>query len=275
MAIDQENFCRFRDELHRRAAIVLGDQKQYLVEARLGPIAKKVGMEGVNELIASLRYSPYSLMWHEIVDAMTTNETSFFRDSTPFYLLQDAIFPRLLERRNLLKTIRVWSAGCSSGQEPYSIAMLWKEKFSHLTDWNLKIYASDLSSTVLNIASKGEYSRHEVERGLTEKQQHDHFDRIGDRWIVKPSLKSMIEFEQQNLIDRFPSTVHFDIVLIRNVMVYFDLSTKQNILRRVREVMAEDGCLLLGGAETTIMVDDAFQQHTHGNCSFYRLKKDD
>lgn len=272
MPIAPENYQHIRQVLYKRAAIVLNDDKQYLVESRLFPVAKQAGLHDVDALVGRLRIAPESPLLQSIIDAMTTNETSFFRDATPFHVLRDRVLPELIERRSALRTIRIWSAGCASGQEPYSIAMMWREEFAHLPDWQLRILATDISSEMLERARDGRFSHVEVQRGLAEQQRATFFRRVADQWQIEPTLRSMIDFQPLNMIDAWPTTVNADVIFLRNVLVYFDMATKQDILRRLRAALTPDGYLFLGSAETTVMIDDAFERVVTAEGSYYRVK---
>lgn len=271
MAIAQQNYEHVRQVLYNRAAIVLNGDKLYLVESRLLPIAKRAGVANVDALVERIRLMPTSPWVQEIIDAMTTNETSFNRDVIPFQILRNQVLPELIERRKVPKTLRLWSAGCSSGQEPYSLAMLWQESFTHYSDWQFRVFATDISNQMLERAKSGIFSDVEVKRGLSPHSLNRFFRPVNGQWQIDPNLKNLIEFRFLNLIDAWPATLKMDIVFLRNVLVYFDLETKQSIFKRLRNVLAPDGYLFLGGAETTLMIDDAFERVSAEGGSFYRL----
>jgi len=272
MAIRADNFDYIRRVLQQRSAIALTENKRYLVESRLSLVARKSGLGSVDELVDRLRATSEGPLWHEVVDAMTTNETSFFRDQTPFHILRETVFTQLLERRGRERTLRVWSAACASGQEAYSLAMLWHEFCAESPGWELKLLATDISNEMLDRARAGRFTPVEVNRGLTEEQRVKYFRNEGDDWRIDDALRSMVEFRQLNLINTLPTLPQMDVILLRNVLVYFDLPTKQDILSKLRRVLRPDGYLFLGGAETTLMIDDSFERARANGGSFYRLK---
>ncbi len=272
MAIAPKNFEFICELVAKHSAIVLGSDKQYLVVSRLYPIAKQSGFANIDALVDALRLMPSGSIVTSVVDAMTTNETSFFRDGMPFQILRDSVLPELIKKRKLSKTIRIWSGACSSGQEPYSLAILWREKFPDYRDWQFKILATDISKTMLDRAREGRFSALEIDRGLSKEQKLSHFSVTGDTWTARPELRASIEFKQLNLIQPYPVTLRADVVFLRNVLVYFGIESKRDILNRIRQVLAPDGYLFLGGAETTVMLDDAFTRVPHGNGSCYRIK---
>ncbi len=272
MALTRDNYEHIKQVLYQRAAIVLNGDKHYLVESRLLPIARRAGLNTVNELIDRVRVFNSTPVIQEIIDAMTTNETSFFRDGTPFEILKKTVFPELIERRRALKTIRCWSAGCSSGQEPYSLAMLWQDAFGHLTEWQFRVLATDISSLMLERAKQGMFSDVEVNRGIPPNFRTRFFRESSGQWCIDSTLRAFIEFRLLNLIDVWPSPMKADVIFLRNVLVYFDVPTKQMIFNRLRQVLAHDGYLFLGGAETTLMLDDAFERVAVDGGSYYRLK---
>lgn len=269
MTVAAGAFDRIRSLVKERSAIVLDDGKEYLVEARLTPIAKARGI-GSLEQLASMLDAAHADLVDEVVQAMTTNETSFFRDHYPFEALRDHVLPELIAKRKNVRALRIWCAACSSGQEPYTIAILLKENFPMLADWDVSIYATDLSRAMVERARAGAYRQLEVNRGLSSQQLLRHFDRKGLDWCVKPELKALVSFAQLNLVTPWPSTPTFDIVFLRNVLIYFDQPTKQSVLSRVRRVMTPDGYLFLGGAETTLGVDETWHRTAVGRLTLNR-----
>jgi chemotaxis protein methyltransferase CheR len=272
MTISPDNFEYMRRVLQQHSAIALSENKKYLVETRLLPVARRERLDGVNALIDQLRISSGERLLHDVVDAMTTNETSFFRDGAPFKILGDTVLPKLVERRAAVKTLNIWSAGCSSGQEPYTIAMLWRERFGHLADWRVNLLATDISSKMLARARKGRYTQHEVNRGLSAEHCAKYFRQKGDHWLIDEQLRTMVDFRVLNLIGNWSRLPPMDVVFMRNVLVYFDMPTKQEILKRVRALLRPDGYLCLGGTETTLMIDDAFDRVSTASGSYYSLK---
>lgn len=266
------DFTYVRHLAKAHAAIVIEQDKRYLVETRLSPLAEKEGFNSLTALIRALRDSAALSPLHvRAIDALTTNETLFFRDRHPFDALKLTILPRLMEARKASRVLRIWSAAASTGQEAYSIAMLIREYFPELSNWNLKIIGTDISETVLKQAREGSYAQHEVNRGLPAALLIKYFVQNPDgRWQIKPALREMVEFLPLNLIGRWPQLPVFDLIFIRNVLIYFDVNTKRNILDRVSQYLAADGLLALGSAETTVLVTQSLQPTTIGATVFYQ-----
>lgn len=272
MTISATAFTFVRELVRAESAIVLEPGKEYLVESRLVPLARQAGHPDVNGYVAELstRRNPAALM--QVVEALTTNETSWFRDSDPFTALRQSIFPALARNRSR-RELRVWAAACSSGQEPYSILMTAQDT-PELAGWKIDMLATDLSQEMLDRARKGEYSQLEVNRGLPATTLVRHFERAGLNWRISPALTAQVQFRQLNLVRPFPPMAKFDVVFLRNVLIYFDLATKRDILRRVRQVLAPDGHLFLGAAEMTMGVDDAWERVPAGRSSVYRIREE-
>lgn len=262
-----DNFKFVCDLVHRRAAILIESGKEYLVDARLAPIARAHGLGTVDALVAKLRADDKGPLSHEVIEAMTTNETSFFRDIHPFEALRTKVLPPLIKARAATRSIRIWCAAASTGQEPYSIAMTIREHFPELATWNVQIIATDINATVLARARSGIYRQLEVNRGLPASLLVKHFDKVGADWQIKPAIRSMISFQELNLLDRWPLFTPQDIIFMRNVLIYFDLPTKKDLLRRVRESMRDDGYFFLGGAETTMNIDSQLVSMRTSNAS--------
>lgn len=275
MTIRPDTFEYIRDALHQRTAIRLMDNKEYLVETRLSVLAKRNGLRNVDALVDQLKIPGSSALWHEVVDAMTTNETSFFRDVKPFEVLRDKVFPALMEKSQDTRQLHMWSAASASGQEAYSIAMLWDEIRNQYPLWDLDILATDISSKMLERGREGSYSDLEVIRGLSERRLANNFQRSGDRWLVNEQLKKNVDFQYLNLIHAWPTLPKMDIVFIRNVLVYFDHPTKCNLFAKVRKIMKPNGFLFLGGAESALTIDDQFERVFDSGGSCYRLKSED
>ena len=274
MTIRPDTFAYIRDTLHQRTAIHLMDNKEYLVETRLSVLAKKNGLRNVDALVDQLRVPGSSVLWNEIVDAMTTNETSFFRDVKPFEVLRDKVFPALMGKAQGTRKLKVWSAASASGQEAYSIAMLWDEIRRNHPHWDLDILATDISHKMLERCKNGAYSDLEVIRGLSQRRLADNFHRDGDRWLVDDRLKERVDFKFMNLIHAWPSLPKMDVVFIRNVLVYFDHPTKCSLFAKVRKILKPNGFLFLGGAESPLMIDDKFERVFDCGGSCYRLKSE-
>jgi chemotaxis protein methyltransferase CheR len=269
--LDVPTFEFVRQLVREHAAIALEADKGYLVESRLTPLAREQGLSSIRELAELLRGRPFSRLHAKVVEAMTTNETSFFRDVHPFNALQNDVLPALIAARQSARKLTIWSAACSTGQEPYSIAILLAEHFPELANWNVQIFASDLGQQVLKRAASGEYSALECRRGLPPALLHKYFDPQGGHWRVKPALRRRVQFMQINLIERWPALPSLDVVFLRNVLIYFTQQAKRNILENVKRRLAKDGTLFFGGAETPLGIDDSWQRVCHDKTSTYRL----
>lgn len=239
---------------------VISPRQAYMLEQQLTPIAKRVGLTSVTELVGKMRKTPSTILSTQVAEAVTVNETSFFRDNHPFVALEKKVIPDLIAKNKSTKKLRIWCAACSCGQEPYTIAMILRESFPQLRDWKVEIVATDLSDEMLRKSKAGEYSQLEVNRGLPVKKLVKYFERKGTAWQVKQELRDLISFRRLNLTTAFPPLGEFDIVFIRNVMIYFDRSTKEKILTRVRNVLRSDGYLFIGSAETTIGLSVPFKR---------------
>lgn len=275
MTIRPDTFSFIRDALHERTAIHLMDNKEYLVETRLSVVAKQNGLRNVDALVDQLKVPGSSSLWHDIVDAMTTNETSFFRDGKPFEVLRDKVFPALMDCGQPKGKLRAWSAASASGQEAYSIAMLWNEICAQQTEWDLEILATDISNRMLERGRAGEYSDYEVRRGLSRSRLVDNFDREGELWLANESLKKRVGFQYLNLINAWPTLPKMDVVFMRNVLVYFDHPTKCRLFAKLRKILKPNGFLFLGGAESALMIDDQFERVFDSGGGCYRLKSED
>jgi chemotaxis protein methyltransferase CheR len=272
MTLTATSFDWVRQLVHRESAIVLAPGKEYLVEARLLPIARSMGLPDVGQLVDSVRTRPSPESTRKIVEALTTNETSWFRDGDPFTALTSTVLPSLLSARGTAERLQIWSAACSSGQEPYTIAMLLEDALPNAST-RVAITATDLSREMVERTRAGRFSQLEVNRGLPAPMLVRHFTRAGNEWQVSPSLRRMVTASECNLAAPLPRMGPFDVVYLRNVLIYFDLPTKQAILRRVRALMRPDGWLFLGAAETTLGVDDSWERVVIGRSSAYRPLK--
>ena len=252
--LDYEFLRRF---LKERSGLDLSSDKQYLVESRLIPLARKAGLPGIGELVQKLRGGAEPLT-SEVVEAMTTNETFFFRDKIPFDHLKEAILPALVQARASRRALRIWCAASSTGQEPYSIAMCVKE-FAALAGWRVEIVATDLSQEVLEKSKAGIYSQFEVQRGLPIAFLVKYFTQIGDTWQIAPEIRAMVQFRPLNLLADFTHLGTFDVVFCRNVLIYFDQETKTAVLDRIARVIESDGFLVLGAAETVVGLTESFK----------------
>ena len=245
--------------LKERSGLALNKEKAYLLESRLNPVARKWNFSGFDELAQAIRTKNDEALLVDVTEAMTTNESFFFRDQRPFDQFKDIVLPYLLETRAAKRSFRVWSAACSSGQEPYTLAMLLNEQADKLAGWRVEIVATDLSNEILDKAKEGLYSQFEVQRGLPITLLVKHFVQVGDRWQIDDSLRKMIKFQQFNLLGDFSSLGRFDVVFCRNVLIYFDMPTKTQVLEGIADLLPSDGFLYLGGAETVLGTTDRFQ----------------
>ncbi|GAA2695844.1 MULTISPECIES: protein-glutamate O-methyltransferase CheR [Actinosynnema] len=269
MELNAQQFAFVADLVKREAAIVLAPGKEYLVESRLLPLARKSGHADTASLVQAVQSGKSPDLRQSLVEALTINETSWFRDQEPYLALKSVVLPAALESAGPARPLRFWSAACSSGQEPYSIAMKLEESLPPGRAYD--ITASDLSSEMVNRAQTGKYSQLEVNRGLPASLLVSHFDRAGLDWQVKPALRRNITFRRINLANPLPPMQPFDVIFLRNVLIYFDVETKRQILRRMRALMRPGGWLLLGSAETTMGIDSAFQRVPVGRTAVYRL----
>jgi chemotaxis protein methyltransferase CheR len=247
-----------RKLLKDRSGLVLPADKQYLVESRLMPIARKAGINGLGELVAKLKAGSERLAV-DVVEAMTTNESFFFRDKIPFDHFREVVLPTLMKARAAHKRIRIWCAAASTGQEPYSLAMLLKEQADKLIGWRVDIIGTDLSTEVLEKAKAGMYSQFEVQRGLPIQMLVKYFAANGEMWQVSADLRAMVQYKPFNLLQDFSHLGMFDVVFCRNVLIYFDQETKIAVLERVARVMEADSYLVLGAAETVVGLTESFK----------------
>lgn len=257
--------------LHRLAGIVLEAEKEYLLEARLGPLGRQLGLASVGELVARLRERPGELD-QRVLEAMTIHETAFFRDWKPFEALRTRVLPELIKAREGTRKLSFWSAASSTGQEAYSMAMVLRENFPQLATWSVSILATDLSNAVLDTARKGYFSQLEINRGMPARFLTKFLRSEGAGWAVRDEIRKMVDFRQMNLTRPWPLLPRFDVVFLRNVMIYFDLPTKRTIFSRLKEAEAPDGYLFLGAAESTIGLTDEFMKDPVEGASWYRQK---
>jgi chemotaxis protein methyltransferase CheR len=247
-----------RKFLKERSGLDLSPDKQYLVESRLLPLARKASLPGIPDLVLKIRNGDGRLAT-DVVEAMTTNETFFFRDKIPFDHLRDSIVPGLIQARAARKSLRIWSAASSTGQEPYSIAMCLKEMGAALAGWRIEIVATDLSQEVLEKSKAGLYSQFEVQRGLPIQLLMKYFTQVGDVWQLNADVRAMVQYRQLNLLQDFSHLGTFDVIFCRNVLIYFDQDTKAVIFERMAKSLEADGTLLLGAAESVVGITDAFR----------------
>jgi chemotaxis protein methyltransferase CheR len=258
--VTPQDYEYLRKLLKERSGLDLSADKQYLVESRLVPLARKSGLAGIPELVQKIR-SGADVLTSEVVEAMTTNETFFFRDKIPFDHLRDTVLPALLQARAHRRALRIWSAASSTGQEPYSIAMCLKEKAPALAGWRVEIVATDLSQEVLEKSKAGIYSQFEVQRGLPIQLLVKYFTQVGELWQLNADIRGMVQHRQLNLLQDFSHLGKFDVIFCRNVLIYFDQETKATIFERLSRVLEPDGMLMLGAAESVVGISDAFRPY--------------
>ncbi len=273
MPLSQADFEYIRNLVHQRAAIVLESEKAYRVENALATLARQEGCASVDELVGRMRTMAVNGLHQKAVEAMTINETSFFRDLYPFESLRRVIVPEILQRRATERRLDIWCAACSTGQEPYSVAMLCREHFPILSGWNVRIVASDLSGAALDKARSGKYTQLEVNRGLSAMMMIKYFQRQGLVWQLKEDVRRLIDFRPINLIESWPIVGPLDVVFLRNVLIYFDVETKKRILERIRSLLRPGGVLFLGGAETTLQLSTAYDRVVLDKHAFYQARE--
>lgn len=273
MAITTAEFNYIRDLVRECSALLLEPGKEYLVEARLDPLARDEGFSSLRHMVESLRSRPSSELQRKVVEAMTTNETSFFREIRVFEMFKKTILPQILAVRAPQRTLNLWCAACSGGQEPYSFAMLMREHVPSLASWNIKFIASDISREMLARARAGRYSQLEINRGLPASLLVKFFKKHGATWEISPEIRRMVEFREINLIHPWPLLTRMDVIFMRNVLIYLDADTKKNILGRAARLLDPGGYVLLGGAETAINIDDSFESVSTDGATYFRLKK--
>jgi chemotaxis protein methyltransferase CheR len=252
------SFSQLAEFLQARSGLVLTPDKMYLVETRLGPLMKREGLPDLSALVSRVKAALTSPIANEVVELMTTNETLFFRDGKPFEHLKDKVWPRMAATRGPSGTIRVWSAACSTGQEAYSIAMSALDNAAVLGGCRVEILGTDIARDVLKRAEQGRYSQFEVQRGLPIAMLMRYFRKEGADWQIKDSVRAMVRWREWNLLHSPEPLGRFDVVFLRNVLIYFDQATKARVLDQVASVLAPDGVLYLGGAETVLGVSTRF-----------------
>ena len=266
------DFDYVRNFVRNEAAIVMEPGKEYLVESRLQTLTRKENLNSLEALISKLRSNPRNGLHRKVVDAMTTNETSFFRDLHPFEALRKTILPELIARRAVERQLHFWCGAASTGQEPYSVMMLIAEHFPELLQWDFKFIATDLCTEVLARARSGCYNQLEVNRGLPASLLVKYFACHGTEWEFSGDLRRRVDFREMNLAKDWLCLPPLDIICLRNVMIYFDVETKKAILAKARRLLRPGGYLLLGGAETTFNLDDEFERVTFDKTTCYRVK---
>jgi chemotaxis protein methyltransferase CheR len=272
MSFTPATFAYLAQIVRDHSAIVLDDTKGYLVESRLGPLLYSEGVRNIDELAFRLRDDRFGPLRRKVLDAMTNNETWFFRDLYPFEALKTTILPQIISRPDHARTLSIWSAACSSGQEIYSVAMLIRENFPSLLNWNMTLLGTDISEAIMQRARAGTYSQLEVNRGLPAILLAKYFQQAGRDWQLKRSILDMAGFRPVNLSSPFPHLGRFDVIFLRNVLIYFALDVRREILARIRQALRPGGILFLGSAETTLNLDDTYERVPFQKSFYYRPK---
>lgn len=270
MSSKASEFSYLCELVKNSTAIALDSQREYLMEARLAGIAQQEGFNNVSELLSRVRAGGSSQLQWKVVEAMTTNETSFFRDIKPFEALRQQIFPTLIKARQNERKLSIWCAACSSGQEPYTIGLLLREHFPELQNWKVTILATDICTEMLEKSKAGRYTQLEVNRGLPANYLVKYFKKVGTDWQIDESIRKMVDVRRMNLSVAWPLMPPVDLAMLRNVMIYFPIETKKQILKNMRSVLRPDGYMFLGTAETTINLDANFSCESFKNVSYYR-----
>lgn len=252
------DFELYKDLLYEKSGLMLTPDKSYLLDSRLSPVAKKWNFISIELMTLQLRAIPDADLVRDVVEAMTTNETSFFRDMKPFTEFENTILPALMKKNAKTKHIRIWCAAASTGQEPYSLAMILKEKEAQLKGWKIEIIATDISEEVLEIAKRGVYTQFEVQRGLPVTYLLKYFEQINEKWRLKDDIRTMVKYGYFNLLSDMSRLGTFDLIFCRNVLIYFDQKTKAKVLEKMSARLDKEGFLFLGGAETVLGVTNKF-----------------
>jgi chemotaxis protein methyltransferase CheR len=271
--ITTADFNYVRDLVRDQSALTLEPGKEYLLESRLDPLARTEGFPSYEHLVRRLRSGPVTDLHRKVVEAMTNNETTFFRDPRVFTMLASSILPALVEAHSTERSLNIWCAGCSTGQEPYSVAMVLHERQPSLSNWNIRIVASDISRDVLARARAGRYNQTEVSRGLPASKLVKYFSQHGPAWELAPEIRRMVEFREINLIQSWQNLPAVHLILMRNVLIYFDVAAKKTILEKARKLLDPRGYLVLGGAETTTNLDDSFEPVSFGGAVCFQRRQ--
>ena len=277
ISVTPDEFKAFSKYILDISGIALDVGKEYLLETRLNPILNQLGLASYSTLLQKSKADLNGELKNQIIDAISTNETYFFRDKSPFQLLQHKIIPDLIDRRTksgsvLKPSIRLWSAANSTGQEIYSIAMVLNEMGITPEKYNIKLFGTDISDAAISQASYGIYNKFEVARGLDPNRLRRYFDPVDDRYKIKDEIRAMVQFKKMNLMQPFMGMGKFDIVLCRNVMIYFTSEDRKRIYQNISKVMEPDGYLLIGSTESLVNDTDLFVSNKYLNSVFYQFK---
>ncbi|MCB9654135.1 MAG: protein-glutamate O-methyltransferase CheR [Deltaproteobacteria bacterium] len=276
MSLSGSDFDWIRMLVRRSSAIVIEDGKEYLAESKIGPVARAHGFDSIAHLVQKMRLEPDEKICRAIVEAMAIGETYFFRDPQAFQFLRTEMLPEVIERCSSTKRLRIWCGASSTGQEPYSVAMILAEHFDGnpaLSGWDAKVVATDISFEALSRAREGRYSQQEVNRGLPARMLVRHFHRVGLEWRLNDDVRQRVEFEHLNLVEGWRKPVRFNLILMRNVLIYFDVETKRGILERVAQDLEPGGCILFGSAETVNLLDARFEALSGAKSMWCRVRR--
>jgi chemotaxis protein methyltransferase CheR len=261
MAVNELDFLFISNLLYERLGIRLEKEKGYLVESRLAKVAERAGVGGLGQLILLLKANhPPEGVVNDTLEAMTTNETFFFRDTAPFEVLKEKVLPAIIAKKRNEKAIHIWSAACSTGQEAYSIALTLRESFPHLSDWNVRITGTDVATKVLARAKEGIFNQSEINRGIGPALLAKYFSRSGENWKIREDIRDMVQFRALNLKNEWPSMPKMDVIFLRNVLIYMDNDSRKAIFGRAHKLLQSHGYLFLGAAETTFNISDLFKR---------------
>ncbi|MBW4440163.1 MAG: protein-glutamate O-methyltransferase CheR [Plectolyngbya sp. WJT66-NPBG17] len=266
------DFDYLRQLVQQQSAVVLGAEKRYLADLHLGAVAERAGFSSIAALVEKLKQSPVNELHIQVVEALLTNETSFFRDHYPFEALKNAVIPQLIQQRWQERSLTIWCAACSYGQEPYSIAILIREHFPELATWNLQLIASDFSGRALARFKQGCYSQLEINRGLSPTLRDKYFHKHHESWQISDALRQMVMIRQLNLTHDWKALPQFDIIFLRNILIYFDIETKRSILQKTHQHLRSDGYLFLGGGEAVFNINDKFESVRIDHSIYHRLR---
>jgi len=273
MAISSKQFDLIRTLVQAESALLLEPGKEYLVELRLNELANQEGLTSINDLLRHFCADPSGEFGRKIVEAMLTSETTFFRDVRPFAFLKSTVLPDLVARRATDHSLNLWCAASSGGQEPYSIAMLLRECFPQLAQWNVRLIASDLSRDLLGRAREGKFTQLEVNRGLPATFLVRYFRKCGPDWQIQKEIRNMVDFQEINLAKPWPALPRLDVIFMRNVLIYLDSESRKQILGRVRRVLKPDGYLFLGSSESMINMNEGFEPIAADVNACFRLRE--
>ncbi|MEH2419946.1 MAG: protein-glutamate O-methyltransferase CheR [Nostoc sp.] len=271
MGVSTTDFEYLRELVNHHSAVVLFGDKIYLAELHLQPIVESAGFASIADLVTYLQTQPFNSLHVQTIEALIINETSFFRDKHPFEALKKSVLPELIKQRAIERSLNIWCAACSNGQEPYSIAILIYEHFPMLTSWSHRLIASDFSTKVLARAREGYYNQLEINRGLSKNIRDRYFQKLDTSWQIKEQIRQMVDFRQLNLLQSWSSLPQFDVIFLRNVLIYFDIVTKKALLKKIKQQLRPDGYLFLGSGETTISLDESFKRVLFDKAICYQL----